>query len=100
MKILLTGATGYIGQRLLPILAGKGHEVVCCVRDKARFTIQNYNSLPVSVVETDFLRAETLSAIPGDIDAAYYLIHSMSTSTGDFEKMEEISAMGNILSFV
>ena len=37
MKILLTGATGYIGKRLLPILAGQGHEVICCVRDKNRF---------------------------------------------------------------
>jgi hypothetical protein len=34
MKILLTGATGYIGQRLLPVLLEEGHEVVCCVRDK------------------------------------------------------------------
>ena len=93
MKILLTGATGYIAQRLLPDLTVKGHEVVCCVRDKARFNIQNYNSQPVSVIEADFLKAETLSTIPGDIDVAYYLIHSMSTATGDFEKMEEISAI-------
>ena len=34
MKILLTGATGYIGQRLLPVLLEEGHEVICCVRDK------------------------------------------------------------------
>lgn len=38
MKILLTGSTGYIAQRLLPVLSGKGHEVICCVRDKARFS--------------------------------------------------------------
>ena len=37
MKILLTGATGYIGKRLLPVLVEAGHEVVCCVRDKSRF---------------------------------------------------------------
>ena len=37
MKILLTGATGYIGKRLLPVLIENGHEVVCCVRDKKRF---------------------------------------------------------------
>ncbi len=47
----------------------------------------------LSVVEVDFLKSETLKNIPVDIDAAYYLIHSMSTSTGDFEKMEEISAI-------
>ena len=39
MKILLTGATGYIGKRLLPVLLSKGHEVVCCVRDRARFDV-------------------------------------------------------------
>jgi thioester reductase-like protein len=37
MKILLTGATGYIGKRLLPVLVGKGHTVICCVRGINRF---------------------------------------------------------------
>jgi uncharacterized protein YbjT (DUF2867 family) len=92
MKILLTGSTGYIAQRLLPVLLGTGNQVICCVRDKARFNSEKYRSDSVSVVEVDFLKPETLQNIPSDIDAAYYLIHSMSTSTGDFEKMEEISA--------
>jgi uncharacterized protein YbjT (DUF2867 family) len=52
-----------------------------------------YTSVSLSVLEVDFLKAETLQNIPVDIDAAYYLIHSMSTSTGDFEKMEETSAI-------
>ena len=93
MKILLTGATGYIAQRLLPVLLGNGNEVICCVRDKGRFDSEKYNSLFLSVIEVDFLKTETLQSIPPDIDAAYYLIHSMSTSTGDFEKMEETSAI-------
>jgi uncharacterized protein YbjT (DUF2867 family) len=93
MRILLTGSTGYIAQRLLPVLLGNGNEVICCVRDKARFNSEKYRSDSVSVVEVDFLKPETLQNIPVDIDAAYYLIHSMSTSTGDFEKMEETSAI-------
>jgi uncharacterized protein YbjT (DUF2867 family) len=93
MKILLTGATGYIAQRLLPVLLGNGNEVICCVRDKARFDSEKYRSTHLSVLEVDFLKTDTLQTIPADIDAAYYLIHSMSTSTGDFEKMEEISAI-------
>ncbi len=93
MRILLTGATGYIAQRLLPILLNKGHEVICCVRDRARFNSDKYRSSSLSVLEVDFLKPETLQSIPPDIDVAYYLIHSMSTSTGDFEKMEEISAV-------
>ena len=93
MKILLTGSTGYIAQRLLPVLLGNGHEVICCVRDRARFDSEKYRSSSLSVLEADFLKTETLQNIPSDIDAAYYLIHSMSTSTGDFEKMEETSAV-------
>jgi uncharacterized protein YbjT (DUF2867 family) len=93
MRILLTGSTGYIAQRLLPVLLGNGHEVICCVRDRARFDSEKYRSKYLSILEVDFLRAETLKNIPVNIDAAYYLIHSMSTSTGDFEKMEEISAI-------
>lgn len=93
MKILLTGATGYIAQRLLPVLLGKEYEVICCVRDRARFDTGKYNSSHLSVLEVDFLKTETLQNIPSEIDAAYYLIHSMSTSTGDFEKMEETSAI-------
>jgi uncharacterized protein YbjT (DUF2867 family) len=44
------------------------------------------------VIEADFLNRDSLQKIPIDIDVAYYLIHSMSTQTGDFENMEEICA--------
>ncbi len=93
MRILLTGSTGYIAQKLLPLLLGNGHEVICCVRDRSRFDSEKYGSPSLSLLEVDFLKTETLQSIPVDIDAAYYLIHSMSTSTNDFEKMEEISAI-------
>jgi uncharacterized protein YbjT (DUF2867 family) len=93
MRILLTGATGYIAQRLLPVLLSGGNEVICCVRDKSRFNSEKYGSSALSFIEVNFLKPETLQNIPSDIDAAYYLIHSMSTSTGDFEIMEETSAI-------
>ncbi len=92
MKILLTGATGYIAQRLLPVLLEDGHVVVCCVRDRRRFNWAKYRSPTLEVVEVDFLDAGTLGAIPEDIDAAYYLIHSMSTADEDFEPLEARSA--------
>jgi len=92
MKILLTGATGYIAQRLLPVLLQNGHTVVCCVRDTSRFNYERYSGLPLTVIEANFLDEQTLNQIPEDIDAAYYLIHSMSTSIGDFAKMEDVSA--------
>ena len=92
MKILLTGVTGYIAQRLLPVLLENGHEVICCVRDKNRFNQKKYKSDKLVVIEADFLNKESLQNIPLDIDVAYYLIHSMSTNYGDFEDMEEICA--------
>jgi len=92
MKILLTGSTGYIAQRLLPVLLSSGHEVVCCVRDKIRFNSEKYNSSLLEVIEIDFLKSETLGSIPKNIDVAYYLIHSMSAVKGDFKELESISA--------
>ncbi|MFZ1336979.1 MAG: NAD(P)H-binding protein, partial [Saprospiraceae bacterium] len=92
MKILLTGVTGYIAQRLLPVLLENGHEVICCVRDKNRFNNKFDILSNVKVIEADFLKKETLLNIPNDIDVAFYLIHSMSTQIGDFENMEEICA--------
>lgn len=93
MKILLTGVTGYIAQRLLPVLLQNGHTVVCCVRDKNRFNKQNYPPENLLVIEADFLNTDSLKNIPTDIDVAYYLIHSMSTATGNFAQMEETCAI-------
>lgn len=92
MKILLTGATGYIGKRLLPILVAQSHQVICCVRDKNRFYCPEEFRKNVTVIEVDFLKIETLTAIPTDIDAAYYLIHSMSGSDNNYDELERVSA--------
>lgn len=92
MKILLTGATGYIGKRLLPILVAQGHEIICCVRDRNRFYCPSELREKITVIEVDFLKKESLSAIPNNIDAAYYLIHSMSSSATNYDELERISA--------
>jgi uncharacterized protein YbjT (DUF2867 family) len=92
MKILLTGATGYIGKRLLPVLVENGHEVVCFVRDSKRFVVKKSLAVHIRIVEGDYLNPETLGNIPNDIDVAYYLIHSMSSNTKKFDEMEALSA--------
>ncbi|NNJ55596.1 MAG: SDR family oxidoreductase [Bacteroidia bacterium] len=92
MKILLTGATGYIGKRLLPVLVEAGHEVVCCVRDPKRFSPPESLKDSISVLKLDLLDEDSLKAIPNDIDGAYYLVHSMSSS-GDYQNLEEVSAI-------
>lgn len=88
MKILVTGATGYIGKRLIPILINEGHHVVCAVRDKLRADKTHLEEDQITIVECDFLKPETLNSIPKDIDVAYYLIHSMSNSSDDFSSLE------------
>jgi uncharacterized protein YbjT (DUF2867 family) len=92
MKILLTGATGYIGKRLLPILVNQGHDLICCVRDKNRFYIPLEYADSITVIEVDFLKKETLDTIPSNIDAAYYLIHSMAGSASNYDELEKTSA--------
>lgn len=91
MKILLTGATGYIGKRLLPVLVANGHEVYCCVRDVNRFNPPEALKSKIKVIEIDFLDISTLDQIPKDIDGAYYLIHSMSSET-NYQALEQLSA--------
>lgn len=93
MKILLTGVTGYIAQRLLPVLLESGHEIYCCVRDINRFNRERFHSDLLHLIEVDFLDRESLQNIPEDIELAYYLIHSMSTRSGDFEQLEETCAL-------
>lgn len=93
MKILVTGATGYIGKRLIPLLTNDEHHVVCAVRDKLRADKSYAEDDLIDVVEADFLKPETLHNIPNDIDVAFYLIHSMSNSSKDFESLEERCAI-------
>ncbi|MEX0362189.1 MAG: NAD(P)H-binding protein, partial [Allomuricauda sp.] len=92
MKILLTGANGYIGMRLLPRLLELGHQVVCAVRDEKRFSIDASVRTQITIVEVDFLKTGGLDNLPKDIDVAYYLIHSMASSTSNFDQMEAQAA--------
>src|SRR6056297_7425 len=92
MKILLTGANGYIGMRLLPQLLEAGHEVVCAVRDEDRLSVDSETRNRIEVVEIDFLKEVQSDVLPQDLDAAYFLIHSMSTSTTDFDELEAKTA--------
>lgn len=91
MKVLLTGSTGYIGKRLLPVLVDKGFEVVCCVRDKNKFHPEKSVIERIEIIENDLTKRESLDNIPNDIELAYYLVHSMS-ATKKYEELEKQSA--------
>lgn len=91
MNILLTGANGYIGQRLIPVLLQQGHTLYCCVRNKTRFEAEHVHER-IKIVEADFLRPAESFVLPKEIDAAYYLIHSMSSGTKHFDEAEAACA--------
>ena len=91
MKVLLAGANGYIGTRLIPVLLEKGHEVVCLVRDKKHFRGYSNVTNHVTLLTGDLLKESSIEAFPADIDAAYYLVHSI-TKTHDLAALEALSA--------
>ena len=92
MRILLTGANGYVGRRLLPELLAQGHEIICCVRDIKRLGLDKATLDSISVWQVDFLDVPMFENLPSEIDVAYYLIHSMTSSTEDFDTMESKAA--------
>ncbi len=89
MKVLLTGASGYIGLRLLPSLLERGHTVIALVRDRRRFPEDEFASAgdQLQVIEGDLLHPASLPPAPADLDAAYYLVHSIGAGAdfGDTE---------------
>jgi uncharacterized protein YbjT (DUF2867 family) len=88
MKVLLTGANGYIGLRLLAELLAAGHDVVAAVRDPRRLPVAEFEKMPgrIQTVELDLLEGPL--SFPKDVDVAYYLVHSMGSGR-DFAKREE-----------
>ncbi|BCX48156.1 NAD(P)-binding and DUF2867 domains containing protein [Haloferula helveola] len=91
MNLLLTGANGYIGLRLLPTLLEAGHTVTALVRDRRRFPAEEFDTDRLKVIEGDLLDPDSLPSLPEDLDAAYYLVHSMGGG-GDFAEREEAVA--------
>ncbi|MEZ4679109.1 MAG: SDR family oxidoreductase [Caldilineaceae bacterium] len=75
--ILVTGATGYIGGRLVPRLLEAGYSVRLLVRGGTKRLAGRPWQDKVEIVEGDVLRPDTLPAALAAVDAAYYLIHSM-----------------------
>ncbi len=87
--ILLTGATGYVGGRLLPRLLEDGWRVRCLARQPERLASRVPEG--VEVVPGDVLDAASLSRAMQGVEAAYYMVHSMGT-TGDFAAQDRIAA--------
>ncbi len=87
-RILLAGATGYVGGRLLPALEDAGYHVRCLARQPQSIRSK---AADTEVVAGDVLDRQSLTAAFEGIDTAYYLVHSMATS-GDFENEDRLAA--------
>jgi len=87
MEVLVTGATGFVGSRLIPELIAAGHSVTAMVRDPSTYD----PSEGVDVVKGDLLDPPTLDGDFDDIEAAFYLVHSLSAGS-DFADRDRRAA--------
>jgi uncharacterized protein YbjT (DUF2867 family) len=88
--ILVTGATGYIGGRLVPTLVARGYRVRVLARDPRR--LGPLASVADDVVQGDVRHPETLVRALEGVATAYYLIHSMTSDGGDFAALDRLGA--------
>jgi uncharacterized protein YbjT (DUF2867 family) len=90
MHVLVTGATGYIGGRLVPLLLEAGHRVRCVARRPAKLDLMPWRDR-VEVVPGDVLDPDSLKRAAAGCDAAFYLVHGMAGGSG-FEERDRIGA--------
>ncbi len=86
-KVLVSGASGFVGKRLILQLLEQGHEIyaLCRVKGTTLFSEQRPN---LHYIWGDLRSDETLDSFPSDIEAAYYLVHSMAEIVSDLSKVE------------
>ncbi|MEV0606981.1 SDR family oxidoreductase [Polymorphospora rubra] len=89
MRCLVTGATGYIGGRLVPRLLARDHRVRCLTRRATRLRDVPW-AADVEIAEGDLADPESLTAAFTGVDVAYYLVHSLGRR--DFETLDRQAA--------
>lgn len=87
--ILLTGATGYVGGRLLSVLQSRGSRVRCLTRRPE--ALSDRSNATTEIAAGDVLDRESLAKALADVDTAYYFVHSMGANR-DFEQQDRIAA--------
>ena len=90
LRCLVTGASGYIGGRLVPELLAAGHRVRCLARTPAKLRDHPWAG-QVEVVRGDVTDADSLASALRDVDVAYYLVHALGGG-GDFERTDRLAA--------
>jgi len=89
MRVLVTGATGFVGGRLVSALLGADHDVTVLVRDAAAYR-EAHPTDGVRIVEGDLLDPGSFDDAM-DVEAAYYLVHSMRAGS-DFAERDRLAA--------
>ncbi len=87
--VLVTGATGYVGGRLLPLLESREVRIRCMARRPENIAARVGEG--TEIVQGDVLDAGSLASVLADVDTAYYLIHSMG-APGSFEEQDRDAA--------
>lgn len=85
--VLVTGATGFVGSRLVKELLSRGKKIRLLVRNRSAVTVQG-----TEIVEGDLLQPLSLQAAFNGIATAYYLVHSMSGGRAGFERRDREAA--------
>jgi len=95
--ILVTGATGYIGARLIPRLLEAGYRVRALARTPAKIGSRPWAGHPhLEIVKGDVLHRDSLVAACRGCRAAYYLVHSMNYTSEDFVQADREAAFNMI----
>ncbi len=96
-RILVTGATGYVGGRLVPLLLSRGYAVRCMAREPQRLAGRWEKDLlnpgQLEIVYGDVLDPESLTQALRGVEVAYYLIHAMGDKRANFEEREKEGAL-------
>ncbi len=98
MKVLVTGATGFVGGLAAEHLAGRGHEIRCLVRDQEKPAARKLADAGYELHEGDVLDADSLRGAGEGVEAAFYLVHSMGESGEEDFVEKDRRAAGNFAS--